>query len=63
MTITEDFIAVILRNTFPSVYQRIYDEVKAAIEAGAYAEGDQFPTEKQVMDEYGVSRVMKDLSM
>ena len=26
MTITEDFIAVILRNTFPSVYQRIYDE-------------------------------------
>lgn len=39
------------------LYQRLYHELKASIEGGAYAEGDQFPTEQQLERDFAVSRV------
>ena len=39
------------------LHRQIAQELKSDIEAGAYADGDPFPSETALVDHYGVSRV------
>ncbi len=38
-------------------YQRIADELKAAVDSGRYGPGDRLPGENDLMDTYGVARM------
>lgn len=44
-------------NKTAPLYQQIYDDVKAAIESGSYREGEKIPSETELSEEYGVSRI------
>ncbi|MHC9537052.1 GntR family transcriptional regulator [Dellaglioa sp. BT-FLS60] len=44
-------------NTKIYLYQKIYQELKNAIQNGSYQLDDQLPTEKQLMKDYSVSRM------
>lgn len=37
-------------------YQRLYEDLRAAVEDGRYGEGEQLPTEQSIAAGYGVSR-------
>jgi GntR family transcriptional regulator len=39
------------------VYARIADDLRAAIRAGQYADGDRLPGENALMERYGVARM------
>jgi DNA-binding GntR family transcriptional regulator len=38
-------------------YQRVYQELKSLIEAGQYQEGDMLPSENELSNQYGITRV------
>lgn len=40
-----------------SVHHRIADDLRAAIRAGEYHDGDRLPGENEIMKRYGVARV------
>lgn len=39
------------------LYQQIYEEIQSSIETGEYVEGQMLPTEKELIEKYGVSRI------
>lgn len=39
------------------LYQQIYEDIKAKIEGGSYAEGDRIPSEQELCSTYGASRI------
>ena len=39
------------------LYQRIYDDLKAAIKSGSYQQGDRIPSEAELSQKYSVSRI------
>lgn len=39
------------------LYQQIYEDIKSSIESGKYKEGDKLPTEQELSEKYGVSRI------
>jgi DNA-binding GntR family transcriptional regulator len=38
-------------------YQRVYQELKSLIEAGQFQEGDMLPSENELSNQYGITRV------
>ena len=49
-------------------YQQIYKQLHGRIEAGAYKEGDRLPTEAELVEQFGTSRLtvaraLKDLQV
>lgn len=44
------------RDTAP-LYQQIYEDIKGAIESGAYQVGERIPSESELSKEYSVSRI------
>ena len=38
-------------------YRKIYDDLLSAIRNGTYREGDRLPSEKELAEQYGVSRI------
>ena len=38
-------------------YQKIHDNLLKEIQGGAYQEGERLPTEKELAESYGVSRI------
>ena len=43
--------------TATPLYQQIYDDLKAAIKGGTYKNGDRIPSEAELSQSYGVSRI------
>ena len=39
------------------LYKQIVHDLVSRIESGVYSEGDKLPTETELMEEYGVSRI------
>lgn len=39
------------------LYQQIYEEIQSSIETGEYVEDQMLPTEKELIEKYGVSRI------
>ena len=39
------------------LYQQIFEEIKSAIEAGEYAPKERIPSEPELAEKYGVSRI------
>lgn len=39
------------------LYQRIFDDIKHSVDEGEYAPGDKIPTEVELAERYGVSRI------
>ncbi|WP_172256794.1 GntR family transcriptional regulator [Saccharibacillus deserti] len=39
------------------MYEKIFNETRSLIETGVYRKGDKIPSEKELADEYGVSRI------
>lgn len=44
-------------NELAPLYQQIYEDIKGKIEAGSYAEGDRIPSEQELCQTYGTSRI------
>ena len=44
-------------NKTAPLYQRIYDDIKAAIKDGTYKTDEKIPSEAELSEEYGVSRI------
>ena len=40
-----------------TLYRKIYDDLLAGIQDGTFREGDRLPSEKELADQYGVSRI------
>src|SRR2546430_10743681 len=40
----------------PSLYRKVAEDIKAAIEAGGYAAGTRLPSEHELAERYSVSR-------
>lgn len=45
------------------LYQQIYNTIKSKIESGTYAPGEQLPSEKELADQYHVSRITTKKAM
>ena len=45
-----------MASTIP-LYQKIYDDLRAAIKDGTYVQGDKIPSESELSDRYEVSRI------
>ena len=39
------------------MYKKIYDDLLEAIEKGIYSPGSKLPSEKELMEQYNVSRI------
>jgi GntR family transcriptional regulator, arabinose operon transcriptional repressor len=46
-----------MRSKDAPLYQKIYDHLREQIRAGRYAPGDRVPSEKELIEQYGVSRI------
>ncbi len=44
-------------STQPHAYKKIYDMLRSEIESGIYAQGERLPTEKELCERHGVSRI------
>lgn len=46
-----------------ALYQRIYDQLKDEIQAGKFVKGERLPTEKELTEQYFVSRITAKRAM
>ncbi len=51
------------KNSMVPLYLQLADHLNQAIQAGTYGEGEKIPSEQELMDRYGVSRVTVRIAM